>query len=248
MSTSLVTPAPSAPGRHRAHRRRTGRRRIVATALASAALLTGALVAGPAPAQATHVRPLADAQRYPGLGLGSQRPAVTYLQDRLNIWQTGVFREGTRQAVMAFERRHGLYVNGYVGNDVWRALGVTYHPASTASQQLAKVLDVAAAQAGKPYVYGAEGPDSFDCSGYVQYVYRVAIGKALPRTASTQKAYAIRVTTPRAGDLVFVTSGSAASHVAIYAGSGYWWESSRPGVPVGKHRAWTSNVTYGRVL
>jgi peptidoglycan DL-endopeptidase CwlO len=43
-------------------------------------------------------------------------------------------------------------------------------------------------------------------------------------------------------------SGGSIGHVAIYAGGGYWYEASNPSQPVGKHPAWSSNVTFGRVL
>ena len=61
---------------------------------------------------------------------------------------------------------------------------------------------------------------------------------------------ASRVSSPQPGDLVFVHNGGGGSigHVAIYAGGGYWYEASNPSAGVGKHRAWSTNVTYGRVL
>ena len=79
-------------------------------------------------------------------------------------------------------------------------------------------------------------------------MYRKA-GKKIPRTASEQRRalHAIPKSKLRAGDLVFVKRGSGASHAAIYAGGGKWWEASRPGTPLGKHSAWTSNVSYGRI-
>ena len=58
------------------------------------------------------------------------------------------------------------------------------------------------------------------------------------------------VSSPQPGDLVFVYNGGGGSigHVAIYAGNGYWWEAANPEVGVGLHRAWTTNVSYGRIL
>ena len=112
-----------------------------------------------------------------------------------------------------------------------------------------RVLRVAAAQRGKPYRWGAEGPRAFDCSGFTSYVYKRAVGKKLPRTAGAQRKATRRVSKSqvRPGDLVFVSRRGRVSHVAIYASKGYWWESTRPGRPVSKNKAWSRNVSYGRL-
>jgi cell wall-associated NlpC family hydrolase len=117
------------------------------------------------------------------------------------------------------------------------------------SASAAHVLEIAAAQSGDSYSYGAAGPDSFDCSGFTQYVFG-HVGVSLPHSAAQQSAVATPVSQPQPGDLVFVHNGSGGSigHVAIYAGGGYWYEASNPSQPVGKHRAWSTNVTFGRVL
>ncbi|MEU1347435.1 NlpC/P60 family protein [Streptomyces sp. NPDC005776] len=84
---------------------------------------------------------------------------------------------------------------------------------------------------GKPYVWGATGPSSFDCSGLTQAAYRSA-GVSLPRTTYTQIEAGRRV--PRSelapGDLVFFYSGI--SHVGLYIGNGQMIHAPRPGAPV----------------
>ena len=117
------------------------------------------------------------------------------------------------------------------------------------SRSAANVLSIAAAQQGDRYQYGANGPDSFDCSGFTQYVFG-KVGISLPHSSGAQRSMASRVSSPQPGDLVFVHNGGggSVSHVAIYAGNGYWYEASNPSRPVGKNRAWSSNVSYGRVL
>jgi peptidoglycan DL-endopeptidase CwlO len=117
------------------------------------------------------------------------------------------------------------------------------------SASAAHVLNLAAAQSGDSYVYGAAGPDSFDCSGLTQYVFGL-IGISLPHSAAEQAALATPVSRPRPGDLVFVHNGGggSVSHVAIYTGGGYWFEAAHPGQTVGKHPAWSTNVSFGRVL
>jgi cell wall-associated NlpC family hydrolase len=117
------------------------------------------------------------------------------------------------------------------------------------SRSAASVLSIAAAQQGDRYVHGGSGPDSFDCSGFTMYVFG-KVGISLPHSSGAQRSMARRISSPQPGDLVFVHNGGggSVSHVAIYAGNGYWYEASNPSIGVGKHRAWSSNVSYGRVL
>lgn len=77
---------------------------------------------------------------------------------------------------------------------------------------------------GCPYVLGAVGPDSFDCSGLIYYVARESVGIQLPRTAKAIYSYC-RIVPDRSrevGDLVFFKTNSTGniSHVGIYIGNG----------------------------
>ncbi|WGX96308.1 C40 family peptidase [Nocardioides sp. L-11A] len=115
-----------------------------------------------------------------------------------------------------------------------------------AEKRIDKVMATVRSRAGKPYAYGAAGPNAFDCSGLVQWVYR-HVGENLPRTSSAQAGATQRVRSPQVGDLVFFTSGGRVYHVGIYAGARMIWHASRPGVPVRKDRIWSGSVFYGRV-
>ncbi len=110
------------------------------------------------------------------------------------------------------------------------------------------IVAAAAKEKGRPYAYGAAGPHSFDCSGLVKYVYG-RFGIALPHQANSQKRYGTRVSAKnvRPGDLVFVMSGSYATHVAIYAGKGTWWEAPHSGASVRHVKIWSKHVEYRRV-
>lgn len=82
-----------------------------------------------------------------------------------------------------------------------------------------QILDAATSKIGTPYVWGAAGPSSFDCSGLTSWAYRQA-GITIPRTSGAQIAGGTRVAKEdlQPGDIVAFYSG--ASHVGIYAGNG----------------------------
>ncbi|MGW1592181.1 NlpC/P60 family protein [Streptomyces sp. NPDC002343] len=84
---------------------------------------------------------------------------------------------------------------------------------------------------GSPYVWGATGPNAFDCSGLVQAAYRAA-GLSLPRTSYAQINAGRRVSRSelRPGDLVFFYPGI--SHVGIYVGGGRMIHAPNPSAPV----------------
>jgi len=71
---------------------------------------------------------------------------------------------------------------------------------------------------GRPYQWGATGPNSFDCSGLTGYVY-AACGKSIPRVAQDQMNAGTPVSQPEPGDLVFFGSAGNIYHVGIYVGN-----------------------------
>jgi cell wall-associated NlpC family hydrolase len=112
----------------------------------------------------------------------------------------------------------------------------------------AALVATAAKQKGKPYHFGADGPGSFDCSGLTKYVFS-KFGITLPHLANSQRSHGTKVSRKNAkpGDLVFVMSGSHATHVAIYAGNGMWWEAPHTGASVRKVKIWSSHVEFRHV-
>ncbi|WP_020557525.1 peptidoglycan endopeptidase [Embleya scabrispora] len=104
--------------------------------------------------------------------------------------------------------------------------------ASTASSsKAAQAVAFAKAQIGKPYVYGATGPNAYDCSGLVQAAYKSA-GISLPRVTNDQFAADphVSIANLQPGDLVFFYSGI--SHVGIYIGDGKMVHAANPRKPV----------------
>ena len=124
---------------------------------------------------------------------------------------------------------------GYVSSDYMvtckdsagsRGDGTAVAASSSLGQQVA---DYGLQFLGTPYVYGGNGPSSFDCSGFTSYVYR-HFGYTLNRTASTQLSNGVSVSKSelQPGDLVFFkyNTSKAASHVGIYIGNGQFVHAS----------------------
>ncbi|RVW08970.1 NlpC/P60 family protein [Prescottella agglutinans] len=93
-----------------------------------------------------------------------------------------------------------------------------------------KAFKAAETKLGSPYVYGAAGPDAFDCSGLVQWAYKQA-GLNLPRTSYDQAAAGVPVSRDalQVGDVISFYGGS---HSGIYAGNGNVIHASTAGQPV----------------
>ncbi|MGY1822384.1 C40 family peptidase [Geodermatophilus sp. SYSU D00079] len=92
-------------------------------------------------------------------------------------------------------------------------------PVVAGSGAVQAAIDAAMAQRGKPYVWAAAGPGSFDCSGLVQYAFKAA-GISLPHSSRSQSAMGTQVSRAEArpGDLVAFYS--PVSHIGIYLGNG----------------------------
>ena len=93
-----------------------------------------------------------------------------------------------------------------------------------------QILTVARKQLGDPYRAGGAGPNSFDCGGFTQFVFKRALGMDIARTSWGQYEQVERVKTKDAlpGDLVFFFEGGA-HHVGIYLGNGKMIDAPRPG-------------------
>ena len=103
-------------------------------------------------------------------------------------------------------------------------------PAPPQGKGAAQAVAVARAQIGKPYSWGASGPDSFDCSGLTMYAWRAA-GVSLPHSTYAQWAATAHISQSdlQPGDLVFF---SGLNHVAIYSGGGMMIEAPHTGLNV----------------
>lgn len=119
------------------------------------------------------------------------------------------------------------------GRSAAASAGVNYDALPAARKA---ILDIAAKQLGKPYQWGATGPNKFDCSGLVQFVYKNALGVDIPRTSSAQANWkGVRTVSEdqaRPGDLVYHPG-----HIMIFLRN-----SDKPGKPIVLHAPHTGDV------
>jgi cell wall-associated NlpC family hydrolase len=108
---------------------------------------------------------------------------------------------------------------------------VAIGPAPAPSDRAQVAVEAALAQVGKPYQWGAAGPDSFDCSGLTMWSWAQA-GVALPHNSASQYAATTRVSQSdwQPGDLLF--AGSPIHHVGMYIGNGQMVEAPYTGASV----------------
>ena len=96
-----------------------------------------------------------------------------------------------------------------------------------------RIIDFAKTKLGATYVWGATGPNVFDCSGFVRFVFQNAADINLPRVSSDQATYKPRISSMnmKKGDLVFfeTTGRGRISHVGIYMGDSQFIHASSGG-------------------
>ncbi|MFF8651141.1 NlpC/P60 family protein [Streptomyces griseoluteus] len=116
----------------------------------------------------------------------------------------------------------------WLDTGVLKKKAATAGATATATSAGAKAVAFATAQLGKPYVWGAEGPDSFDCSGLTSQAWADA-GTPIPRTSQEQwrQLSHVDVTEMRPGDLIIYFAD--ATHVGMYVGDGKIIHAPRPG-------------------
>src|SRR5205807_9412848 len=109
----------------------------------------------------------------------------------------------------------------------------------------AAAVNAAMSQRGKPYVWGAAGPDSYDCSGLTMWAWGQA-GVSLPHQSADQQAMlpAVDRSQLQPGDLVFF--GSPAYHVGMYIGNGNMIAAPHTGDVVRIEAVYSAVSGYGR--
>lgn len=226
-------------------------RKIAAITASAALTVSGLAVAGVTTAQADSRSTDCVKSDQIKIRKGSTGNSVKAAQCKLNakgakLDVDGKFGPATDKAVRNFQKSAGLQVDGVVGPKTWAALNGKPSggaDSSKPSARVAKVIAYAEAQKGDPYVWGADGPDSFDCSGLTLRAYEQA-GVKLPRTSGAQANATTQVSAAdrQVGDLIHWPG-----HVGIYAGNGKVLHASGSQKKVVIANVWGS-PTYHRVI
>lgn len=177
------------------------------------------------------------------LRYGSRGDEVVELQKRLitlgylDDAADGIFGSKTQAAVIKYQRANGLSADGIAGS-------ITRAAVAEECGRIEAVLTLADSFAGLAYQSGGISPDTgFDCSGFVQYVFKKAAGISLPRVSRDQATAgtAVPLAQIRPGDIV--AFNSPVSHVGIYVGDGIFIHSPKTGDVVKYTRLEYMNVT-----
>ncbi|HBH0180307.1 TPA: C40 family peptidase [Clostridioides difficile] len=121
-----------------------------------------------------------------------------------------------------FGRKNGYIIIGGDEEQTYQVEGNNQSSTNNNSKE-DKLISIAKSKLGCNYVYGAEGPNNFDCSGFTQWCYK-QIGIKIPRTASAQskagKAVDLKDRSKwKAGDLLCRIGGGSSNHVVMYIGN-----------------------------
>ncbi|WCK56008.1 NlpC/P60 family protein [Aneurinibacillus sp. Ricciae_BoGa-3] len=170
------------------------------------------------------------------LHIGSNGPAVEQLQQNLknlgyySYTIDGDFGSITEAAVKRLQSAKHITADGIVGPNTRRFLGSlsssrtvkisssSYNAVKLSTAKPSSVISTAKSLQGVPYRWGGTTASGFDCSGYVNYVYKKN-GINLPRTTSEMYSQSHSVSNPQPGDLVFFNTGGGVSHVGVYVGN-----------------------------
>lgn len=155
-------------------------------------------------------------QKLQVLGLIDERP-------------NGYMTDKTSKALKNFQKQYKLKEHGQLDDVTYRKLvWEAFKWEGIPKLQGREVVNKASKYKGVPYIFGGTTPKGFDCSGYVQYVFKECKAE-FPRLADEQALEGIFVTQKQLqpGDLVFFTTyAKGSSYVGIYAGAGKFWSAS----------------------
>lgn len=169
-------------------------------------------------------------------GTGTNRDGLVYkVTDRGGAIKVvnGVYKidllMSTKEECLKFGRRKGKAIIGVETTTTTTNGGTT-----TASGTGAKLVELAKSKLGCKYVWGATGPNQFDCSGLTSWCYK-QVGISIPRTslAQSKSGKAVSKSNLQPGDLLFwKTTSAEVGHVGMYVGNGQFIHAPNKSKPV----------------
>ncbi|WP_125565388.1 C40 family peptidase [Companilactobacillus insicii] len=171
------------------------------------------------------------------------KDTLVYNNDNYGSGSQGSVSAGTLlQVSSTLQESDGIWYElssgGYIPAGVSTQITSNRAPVSlngkSKEQTIDDIISVAKSQLGKPYVWNAKGPDSYDCSGLMQYVFRQVTGQNIGSWTVPQETAGTKVSLNQLqrGDLVFWGPAGASYHVALYLGNNQYLNALRPGTNV----------------
>lgn len=201
---------------------------IVAVAVASLMGVIGAFTANNQPAKVEAASEVISIKYVPNYGIA--------------VWNSPNAARQTTGQTLKHATAWKVIGSTQVAGQTWYQLGANqwipaqytvkgYLQVAQAPSAAQKVINLAKAQLGKPYAWGAKGPYAFDCSGLMYYVFKNALGKNIGGFTGAQEHAGQRVSIGalKAGDLVFWGGVGATYHVGLYLGGNQYLHAPAPG-------------------
>ncbi|HBY2627509.1 TPA: C40 family peptidase, partial [Clostridioides difficile] len=173
----------------------------------------------------------------PGSSIDGKTYTVRDNGSAINISSSGVYDidilMSTASECNRFGKRKGYIIINGEEEQTYQVQGNNQNSNTNNNSKADKLINIAKSKLGCKYVYGAEGPNTFDCSGFTQWCYK-QIGIKIPRTASAQskagKAVDLKDRSKwKAGDLLCRVGGGSSNHVMMYIGNGQMIHSPQTG-------------------
>lgn len=173
----------------------------------------------------------------PGSSIDGKTYTVRDNGSAINISSSGVYDidilMSTASECKRFGKRKGYIIINGEEEQTYQVQGNNQNSNTNNNSKADKLISVAKSKLGCNYARGAEGPNTFDCSGFTQWCYK-QIGIKIPRTVATQSKAGSAVDLKdrskwKAGDLLCRVGGGSSNHVMMYLGNGQMIHSPQTG-------------------
>nr|UWI48522.1 NlpC/P60 family protein [Clostridioides difficile] len=174
----------------------------------------------------------------PGSSIDGKTYTVRDNGSAINISSSGVYDidilMSTASECNRFGKRNGYIIINGDEEETYQIQGNNQNNSTNNSSKADKLINLAKSKLGCKYVYGATGPNNFDCSGFTQWCYKNALGITIPSVSSSQgnAGKGVDKSNLQRGDLVFFSSNGPKgkiNHVGMYIGNNEFIHSPHTG-------------------